>query len=641
MKEKIIKTITRNKKTIKLLAIVAFFALATSLPTLSIGFLSDEYEYIEAAHDATSDRKLANIFTAEIGEFWRPTIHASFLSDYLLFDQQPAGYHFTNAMLHTISSILVSIIALQIIKLIAHKKKVQNKYFIPITAGILFAIFPNHHEAVTWLAGRTDLLATTLYLATIACWLSLLLSTDKYKTKILLTTIFTIFALGAKEIAITLPIIITVTSVIAYKKIHKSFIITSIISWLSLAIYLFARKEVLGSISGGYEQQSSIIQNFLTAESILRLLKTPILFFQHFINKPEAAFLFTPRKIQALTIVGIFTALVAITYTIIAIHKKQKTTIIALCAGFFLTYISALPMFDVLKSLNSSLESTRYLYLPSVGIAIAVAAVLHTLPKKIKYTATTLTIFICLTAWTINFSPWQQASNLATSISDNIKNTPISSGSYIAINNIPDNINGAFVFRRGLESMIRIHHGKIANNHIAHGGRGIRGTHFSSCIQNLDNDLLLINIDPATNQTSTQTIPPQTFQNQTSPQSIQDLKNYSSKIDLQNIEEKDNGYVITGKNAYIRFNDLQLDPKQISQIQTNIDITDENQKGLLMHLYWKTKNNPTENEFNRHIIIPSKQSAPFDVCRYPAFFFSDTITSLRINVPFEPGFVIK
>lgn len=617
---------------------MGIIAAAAGIPTLSHAILSDEYEYIFAAHNVqTFSDVIQNILTSEIGEFWRPTIHLSFFLDYQMFHLNSWGYHLTNAILHITSSILIALITKQLLKSFTKKQDNSN---LSILAGIIFAIFPNHHEAVTWLAGRTDLLATTLYLAAIATWLSVFTNKNKTVLKIVSFTLLTLLALGAKEIAITIPIIISIISFFIYKKEKsekKNIFITTSIALTSLATYLFARTQFLGSISGGYDGNSSLIADFFTTESIIRILKTPITILQYSLNLKELSAYISPTRTDLLTAAITIILIIAAIILFQILTKKKKTAILAIIAGLAWIYITALPMFQVLKSLNYTLESTRYLYLPSAGMAIIIAATIASTNHLWKKILTSLTLLGLTIMWLINVSPWIQASNAAESITDEIKNAQINQQNYLAFNNIPDNINGAFIFRRGLSDMINIYHPNIPKNHIAQSGRGIGGTHFDSCIQNLDQNLLFIDIDQQTGIVkNTQTIEPTNeTQNLKTINLNELLKTSEENIDYQNIEKQENKFKVTGKNPYIRVKNLNINSREIEKIQTNIEINNSTES--IWHLYWKTEEFPTEHEFSRHIIIPSKESATFNVCQYPAFYFANTITSLRINIPLKSG----
>jgi len=67
----------------------------------------------------------------------------------------PVGFHFTNVLVHALNALLVFLLV----------RSLSRRYWVALAAGVLFAIHPIHTESVTWIAGRTDAIAMTFYLA--------------------------------------------------------------------------------------------------------------------------------------------------------------------------------------------------------------------------------------------------------------------------------------------------------------------------------------------------------------------------------------------------------------------------------------------------------------------------------------------
>jgi len=96
-------------------------------------------------------------FKSQKGLFYRPVITVSLMLDYLFYKNNPAGYHLTNVIMHTLTSFMVLQICL---------------YFFSLTSSVLaalvFAFHPVHTESVSFISGRTDIFAaffliTSLY----------------------------------------------------------------------------------------------------------------------------------------------------------------------------------------------------------------------------------------------------------------------------------------------------------------------------------------------------------------------------------------------------------------------------------------------------------------------------------------------
>ena len=88
------------------------------------------------------------------GWYYRPLIGASFLADRYLHGLNPHLMHLVNILLQSLNALLVYGIALLLIP--SEKRRASPA---PLIAAIFFGLHPLATESVSWLSGRTDLLA--------------------------------------------------------------------------------------------------------------------------------------------------------------------------------------------------------------------------------------------------------------------------------------------------------------------------------------------------------------------------------------------------------------------------------------------------------------------------------------------------
>lgn len=107
----------------------------------------------EAAHGVG---QLVRIFTtpsfwppAEAAHHYRPVTTFSFAVNYSLGTLDPAGYHYTNNLLHGLAAWVVYLVLVEAGLTTAAA----------LLAAVLFVVHPVHVEAVSWVNGRTELLA--------------------------------------------------------------------------------------------------------------------------------------------------------------------------------------------------------------------------------------------------------------------------------------------------------------------------------------------------------------------------------------------------------------------------------------------------------------------------------------------------
>jgi Tfp pilus assembly protein PilF len=131
-------------------------------------------------------------------DYWRPLVVISFFVDFVFWGFTPFGFHLTNLFLHVLTSALV-------FSLIRRALRQQT---LAALGGLLFALHPVHVEAVAFVSGRFDLMATLFYL--LALWFG----TTEGKTTLArlgwaaLAGVAALLALGAKEMALTLWLVL-------------------------------------------------------------------------------------------------------------------------------------------------------------------------------------------------------------------------------------------------------------------------------------------------------------------------------------------------------------------------------------------------------------------------------------------------
>jgi len=228
---------TAYRRTLLALAI-AMLGFVAHASSLNYGFVFDERILITenpAVHD------LANLRPILVEKFWpgpirgvyyRPAITLSYAINYAMAEDQPWIYHLTNVLAHAGACV---VICLLLIKLLRRES-------VALVAAVIFAIHPVHAESVTWIPGRTDVFAT-LFMA--SAWLALLYRRDagNAAAKVALTAALwalTLFALGAKEIAVALPLLIIAGDLLlgerGWKKLWPSWLEVIVLTTIMLGL---------------------------------------------------------------------------------------------------------------------------------------------------------------------------------------------------------------------------------------------------------------------------------------------------------------------------------------------------------------------------------------------------------------------
>ena len=188
--------------------LVALAGLAL-LPALFAPFLADDYFHVVVAERLGVALTRGWVLPIDLGgawwtphglavEYFRPMIVLSFAIDRLVYGLHAAGYHLTNLGLHAAATLLTWAIA----------RRILGAGFGAFAAAALFAMHPCHVQAVGWISGRTDVLATLFYMGAFLLYLE---SRERPRWAALLvglSLVIFLLALLAKEMAITFPAIL-------------------------------------------------------------------------------------------------------------------------------------------------------------------------------------------------------------------------------------------------------------------------------------------------------------------------------------------------------------------------------------------------------------------------------------------------
>jgi len=193
-------------RTFLMLALPAMAAIVVYLPTLSGGFLSDDYSLLHFFYGADTGEVVARVektFVSGVGppsNQYRPLTMASFAANLLLNGADPAAWRLVNVALHGANAALVALLSWQLAG-----PTTRGARAAALMAGLAFAWFAPSAEAVAWIAARFDgmalfwmLVAACAFMASRAWW-------DRYSLASLAATVL---AFMSKESAAIGPALI-------------------------------------------------------------------------------------------------------------------------------------------------------------------------------------------------------------------------------------------------------------------------------------------------------------------------------------------------------------------------------------------------------------------------------------------------
>lgn len=185
-----------------LLALVPVVAAYANAP--AVGFVWDDHVLIEQNTELHELRAPWDYLTRSFwqhpflrGEghaFYRPLVTLSFALDWQWGGGAPFSFHLTNVLLHLVVCALVFLLS----------RALGSDAFSAAVCTALFGVMPRLTESVTWIAGRTDVLATLLVLV------ALLVDRREARSRATpwLVAGLLFVALLAKEVALTAGIVV-------------------------------------------------------------------------------------------------------------------------------------------------------------------------------------------------------------------------------------------------------------------------------------------------------------------------------------------------------------------------------------------------------------------------------------------------
>lgn len=304
-------------------------------------------------------------FVGHLDHMVRPVLYATFLFDRSVYGTNPAGYHLLNLLLHMGSGLLIY--------LIFTRAEKENDSLIPFWIALLFLIHPIATETVTYISGRASGLMTFFYLFAFFLYIKVSEHSDAVKLRWLYlsgSVLSLVLSLGSKETAVTFPLALLLWDLLmrrlkgpslrsAILSGHLPFWIVLLLAatWASVHPRYTALAQFSFTLRPFWDNALSELHGIAYG---LVLFFTP--WNQNFDHHlPEFHSLFQwPLPLDLLLLSGTVA---------IGLFSWRRHPLVAFGLGWFflqLLPISLIPRNDLL--------SERNLYLPSIGLFLAIVA---------------------------------------------------------------------------------------------------------------------------------------------------------------------------------------------------------------------------------------------------------------------------
>jgi len=354
------------------LAALFFTAVAVYCVTFANGFVWDDITHIvdpgplQSLENVRFFFRTAETSGASFGQavpYYRPLSTLSLALDYALWGANPFGFHLTNILLHGIVSLLVALLAFELL----------HDRIGALAAGLLFAVHPVHAEAVAYVATRNEPLCTLFALGAFFIYCRYRQQRPWYLWLPMLLLFFA--SLLSKEMTITLPALIFLGEVLCFRTGLLRALGRSLPFVLTAVLFLALRSAAL--VIGSWESPPFGVR-LATAVTLLgdylRLLVAP--WPLRVLHDVPVRWSFSDPAV--LVWGGLLAGLL-----VLLVCCRRNYPLFSFSGAWIL--LTLLPVSGLPALIQPALIAERYLYFPSVGFAFFAGLVVVHLRQQLWY----------------------------------------------------------------------------------------------------------------------------------------------------------------------------------------------------------------------------------------------------------------
>lgn len=399
--------------------LLAITALLVGVNSLFNGFVWDDRIYL-LGNRALLEFDLREILLNRVtGIEYFPVRDLSLALDYLMWGEDPFGFHLTSLLLYALNCIAVYYLAASLDRLALRSSPASStgKTFGPLLVALLFAVHPLHAEVFNWITCRGALLSGLFSFISCYAFLRYLDGITHPFRYLIISIVCFALALLSKAYCITVPLVLT-----AFIFLHPDWktrrLWYSIIPFLVFSLVAFIGFSAIGTssnvITGATQQASGL------AARISLALQIPFFYLWKFIApvnlsaEYQNSFALSLTELKVLSAAALWLAAIFGLFT--AIRKRSATALIVFC-WFGLTMLPLLNVFA-----THPVVADRYAYLPSFALCYCTAKMLSVTAGSrqrifIPLTALLLLVWGALTmnqnrAWFSDRTLWEQATKV-------------------------------------------------------------------------------------------------------------------------------------------------------------------------------------------------------------------------------------
>ncbi|HNQ13718.1 MAG TPA: tetratricopeptide repeat protein [Bacteroidia bacterium] len=306
--------------------------------------------------------------------FYRPLSLITYAIEWEFSPNNPGLGHWTNSLMYGIICALLFIVL----------RKMFSSYnlFIPLVATLWFTVHPIHAEVVANIKSRDELLCILLFLAN--CWMVFSYLSKPVLSKLIGVASLSFLSLMAKESAITFLAIYPLLIFFFTNTSTQLNIKISLTAFLGAAIYLIIRSQILSSqlvadeiklIDNTLAGADSIWVQWGTAFYIMGMYLKMLIYPYPLSSDYSFSHIELVNFSNLISLVSLIVHVGAFVWAIRKFRSKNPVSF------SILFYLITLSLVTNILFLTHSTMADRFLFIPSIGIAILIAFALAKLSK--------------------------------------------------------------------------------------------------------------------------------------------------------------------------------------------------------------------------------------------------------------------
>jgi hypothetical protein len=360
------------------------------------------------------------------GHFYRPLWLVWHRGIFELFGTDRVAFHAGELLLYVVICLEVWLLA---------------RYFLgerpALFAALVFAAYPRHGEAVIWISGSTELLSAILGLGAILC---LAAKWDPWQRAVG-ASVLGFVACFAKESAFVLPGLGALVLLVRGERrgLERWWPLGAMIG--AQAVALAIRSSVLGGTGGGYAEYPWTplrAAAAAVADSVAALAPPQLPVLRH----------------PILLLVPLLVAVAVVWLFVLLWRSGDRRRLAIVLLGLAWAILTLAPTLNLAIDLNNA-NGERWLFMPSVGLAIALAALIEPWLRGRGAAVAAVAIAVLVVLSALNAHNWVVAGRLADRTLADATTLGPRDGELVLLT-VPASYRSARVFQIGLEPAVEL-----------------------------------------------------------------------------------------------------------------------------------------------------------------------------------------